>query len=451
MIDRLKLLTIAGSDPSGGAGIQQDLRVFTCLGGYGSTVIAAVTVQNTRGVRAFSPVDAPLLRSQLEVLLEDVPFHGVKTGMLGNSENVRVVADVLRESPSLLVVDPVLSATEGGDLYQGEREAFVDALFPLAAVITPNREELQRLFPGLSPLDAAREMIRYGAKGVVVTGGDSDSPSHMVDLVVTKRDAVERVHPKTPLPTQKSHGTGCAFSSLLLFMLAKGLDLPIAYEQALELMEDALRHASSPGGGMASPDPLVVLDREVAVRGALEGMGRAVLRLESVEGMGLLIPEIQSNLCYALPNPRSHLDVLGIKGRIIRWGGYARAMGPVVFGASRHVANIVLTANRHDPSIRSAMALRYEPQWVEVLQREGYRIASFSRQEEPAEVKEREGSTLAWGVDTVCRREGEVPMFIYDEGDVGKEPVIRLLGTDPESVVNTAVEVLGLLVPKVGC
>ncbi len=444
MSKHIKLLSIAGSDPSGGAGVQQDLRVFTTLGAYGTAVIAANTVQNTKGVVYFEPTPPGFLQRQLETLLEDVGLDGVKTGMLGSAENVRVVASALGNSVPL-VVDPVLSATRGGALFQGEMEAFTEALFPLATAVTPNMEELKTLFPGLSVVDAARSILSAGAKGVVVTGGDSAQGEMVVDLVVTGDGVAELEHRRIPLPTPKSHGTGCAFSSLLLVMLVGGLDIVEACRKALETMEDLLDHSYCPGGGMASPDPLVPLEREVAVRHCLDSMVRAISLLESVKGMGMLIPEIQSNLCYALPCPRGHGDVLGVKGRIVRWGDYARAMGPVLFGASRHVANIVLTANRHDPSVRSAMALRYHPRWVDALREAGYAVASFSRQEEPKEVKEREGSTLSWGVDTVCKGLGHVPRFIYDEGDIGKEPVIRLLGTHPEAVVKGAVEILDLL------
>ncbi len=440
-----RLLTIAGSDPSGGAGIQQDMRVFTGLGAYGSAVVAAITVQNTKGVQSFKPVDVELLRVQVETLLQDVSFHGIKTGMLGSAENVEAVAKALRGKKVTLVVDPVLAATKGGKLFLGERRAFVEYLFPLATVVTPNVEELEALYPGLSLKDAAEEILKKGAKGVVVTGGDAGKGETVRDLLVADGVVEEREHPRVDLATPKSHGTGCAFSSLLLAMLTEGLALPIAYERALEVMEDLLKHAYCPGEGMVSPNPLVLVERERAVRSALEAMVGAIALLEATLGMGRLIPEIQSNLCYALPHPRGHQDVLGVKGRIVRWGENVRAMGPILFGASRHVANIVLTANRHNPAIRSAMALRYSPEWVETLKRAGYSVASFSRLDEPAEVKVREGSTLSWGVDTVCRRLGEVPEFIYDEGDVGKEPVIRLLGTDPESVVRRAVEVLRLL------
>ncbi len=444
----LILLTIAGSDPSGGAGIQQDLRVFAQLGCYGMAAIAALTVQNTTGVKGFVSVEPQFLRDQIEFLLQDVEPQGVKTGMLGSVGNIEVVAQCFQGRDWPLVVDPVLVSTSGDPLFQGAREAFLEHLFPLATVVTPNIHEAGALagmeVKTLEDMkEAARRLKDLGPRWVLVKGGDLDG-EEVVDLLYDGEGFHHFAHARVPLG-KKSHGTGCAFASTLAVYLAMGLDVVQAYRETLKLVELYLMGAVPLGGGGIPANPLVVGERDKARGEVLARLTQAVEVLESLEGGGILVPEVQINLCEAIPLPRDYGDVAGIRGRIVRWGDRMRAVGCPAFGASRHVANIVLTAMRFDPAVRAAMNVKFRRDWIPVLESSPLEVASFSRKEEPPGVKEREGATLEWGVDTVCRSLGRVPDIIYDEGDVGKEPMIRVLGRNALNVVEKARMVLDLV------
>lgn len=443
-----KVLTIAGSDPSGGAGIQQDLRVFSQLGAYGMAIIAALTVQNTKGVKDFVSTDPQLLRNQIEFLLDDVRPHSIKTGMLGSEENIRMVARSLMGLDVPIVVDPVLVATSRDPLFEGAKSAFYRDLFPLATVITPNVHEASA-FTGLEVVDlegmrkAAKILKGYGPSWVVVKGGDLDG-DEVVDLLYNGVDFYHLAHPRISL-TGESHGTGCAFASTLAVLLARGMDVPRACEEASALTELYIKGAERIGSGAIPANPLVLRERMEAKGTVLECLGKAIEELETLDHGGLLVPEVQVNLCEAIPLARDHSEVAGIKGRIVRWGNRMRSVGCPAFGASRHVANIVLTAMRFDPSMRAAMNIKFEEDWIPLLEASPLDVASFSRKDEPTEVKEKEGSTLEWGVNQVCSRLGRVPDIIYDRGDAGKEPMIRVLGRDALSVVEKAKMVLDLV------
>ncbi|RLE00286.1 MAG: bifunctional hydroxymethylpyrimidine kinase/phosphomethylpyrimidine kinase [Aquificota bacterium] len=447
-LEPLVLLTIAGSDPSGGAGIQQDLRVFAQLGCHGMAAIAALTIQNTTGVKGFVSVEPQFLREQVEFLFQDVMPQVVKTGMLGSVENVEVVAQCLQGRGIPLVVDPVLVATSGDPLFEGAKGAFLEHLFPLATVVTPNAHEAGALtgmeVKTLEDMkEAARRLKARGPQWVLIKGGDLEG-KEVVDLLYGGDGFHHFAHPRVSL-SDKSHGTGCAFASTLAVFLARGLDMIQAYRESLKLVELYLMGAVPLGKGAVPANPLVVGERNRARCRVLDRLARALEILESLEGGGILVPEVQINLCEAIPLARGHQDVAGIRGRVVRWGEKMRAVGCPAFGASRHVANIVLTAMRFDPSVRAAMNVKYKREWISILESSPLEVASFSRAEEPAEVKEREGSTLEWGVNKVCSSLGRVPDIIYDEGDIGKEPMIRVLGRDALNVVEKARIILDMV------
>jgi hydroxymethylpyrimidine/phosphomethylpyrimidine kinase len=173
----------------------------------------------------------------------------------------------------------------------------------------------------------------------------------------------------------------------------------------------------------------------------LRELGEAIGRLER-EPIGHLIPEVRSNLGYALPGAMGFEDVAAIPGRITQVKDRVVTCREPAFGASRHIAKVILAAMRHDPSMRAAMNIRHEERILQACRTRGLRLATFDRGDEPRDVKEREGSSLEWGTDRAISDLGEVPDVVHDAGDVGKEPMIRILGKDPMEVV-TKVIVIG--------
>jgi hydroxymethylpyrimidine/phosphomethylpyrimidine kinase len=245
----ISALTIAGSDPTGGAGLQGDLKTFAAHGVVGSAVVAAITVQDRSGVRAVRAVEGEVVGGQLLAALGALRPRAVKTGMLWSAGAIRAVAAALGTSRAPLVVDPVLTATAGGDLLEpGALPVLVEALLPRATVLTPNLPEAARLL-GVRGIakdeaeDAARRLRALGPSAVLLKGGHGEGPE-AVDLLATA-NGVRRF--ALPRLSRGAHGTGCALSAALAANLAKGLDLAAAVERAKSYVHRALAAAAALG------------------------------------------------------------------------------------------------------------------------------------------------------------------------------------------------------------
>ncbi|WDZ85319.1 bifunctional hydroxymethylpyrimidine kinase/phosphomethylpyrimidine kinase [Micromonospora cathayae] len=238
------VLTIAGSDSGGGAGIQADLKVFAALGAYGTSVLTAVTAQNTRGVDAVLPLPPRTVTDQLDSVLADFRVRAVKTGMLGTPAVADAVAEAARAGrlPNL-VVDPVLVATSGHRL--GVAEA-VERLLPYALVATPNRAEAEALTGARvttveEMVAAAETLAATGPAWVVVTGGDVAAAGEAVDVLHGDGGTTLLRAPR--VPTRHDHGTGCSFSAAVAVRLAAGDPVPVAVQTAKEYVTRALAGA----------------------------------------------------------------------------------------------------------------------------------------------------------------------------------------------------------------
>jgi len=243
-------LSIAGSDPSGGAGIQADLKTFHQFGVYGEAVITLLTVQNTVEVRRVQVLDPDLVAAQMEAVLEDIPPHAVKTGALGNAAVVRVVAATLLRFPCNLVVDPVMISKHGAALMEKDaQERLIRDLLPLARLVTPNLHEAAAL-SGIpvhdlkSMREAGRRILALGPKAVLVKGGHL--PGAAVDLLMENAEEVLE-YPGERIDTPHTHGTGCTYSAAITAGLAAGLPLARAVARAKSFIAQAIR--GNPGLG----------------------------------------------------------------------------------------------------------------------------------------------------------------------------------------------------------
>ncbi|SDK17968.1 hydroxymethylpyrimidine/phosphomethylpyrimidine kinase [Methylophilus rhizosphaerae] len=249
-----RVLSIAGSDSSGGAGIQADLKTFSALGCYGMTAITALTAQNTQGVRAIHSVPAAMLRDQIDAVVEDIGVDAVKIGMLHSPEMVTTVAEALdAHGLKQVVLDPVMVAANGAKLISDEAiSVLVSELFPRALVVTPNLDEaallLGRALTETEELAlAAEELLQQGAQAVLLKGGHL--PGHeVVDILVQSNssgqaNALQRLH-SLRISTHNLHGTGCTLSSAIAAHLALGSSLPDAVLAARAYVRSAL-HAGS--------------------------------------------------------------------------------------------------------------------------------------------------------------------------------------------------------------
>ncbi|WP_231988473.1 bifunctional hydroxymethylpyrimidine kinase/phosphomethylpyrimidine kinase [Nakamurella panacisegetis] len=243
------VLSIAGSDPSGGAGIQADLKTFSALGGYGCAVITALTAQSTRGVSGVFPIPAGFVAEQLDALFADVGIDAVKVGMIANAEIARAVADALRRyAPPVVVLDPVMVATSGDRLLAPDAEDVMRSeLLPLADLITPNLDEAAALLGTQRAADADETRAQslalraIGARRVLLKGGHLVGPE-ATDYLVDSDGRVQELTAER-IDTANTHGTGCTLSSAVAVLRPGADDWFTAVQEAKAYLTTALRHA----------------------------------------------------------------------------------------------------------------------------------------------------------------------------------------------------------------
>ena len=439
-----RVLTVAGSDSGGGAGIQADLKTIALLGGFGMSAVTALTAQNTLGVKGIHEVPADFVAQQMEAVLSDIGVDALKTGMLNNSAIVQTVCQkVRRYRISQVVVDPVMVAKNGVRLLSPEAEALLKKeLLPLAHVITPNLPESEALtgrrIRGLQGMrEAAVRIQRMGARHVLIKGGHlSGDP---VDVFFDGRKFYELTGERFATP--HTHGTGCTISAAIAVELAKGNSALEAVEKAKAFVTSAIQFSLPLGHGQGPVNPYSSAAREIERYRVILSLRAAFQKLQENK-VGHLFPEVQSNLGYALPYARGVKDVAAFPGRFVRLGEEITKVADPEFGVSQHIAKIILTAMAHDPEMRSAMNLRFTEEILIRARKGGLLIGHFDRREEPAGVKQKEGFSLSWGVQQVLQRSKRIPDIIFDRGDVGKEPMVRVLGSDPEEVVRKVLRLL---------
>ncbi len=254
-----RVLIIAGSDPSGGAGVQADIKTVTALGGYAASAITAITVQNTKGVSAVHGVAPAIIAAQIAAVLEDIGADAIKIGMIGDRAAGIAIADAIafHASATPVIVDPVLAATSGDALAgAGVAALILERLAPIAALITPNADEARAL-TGLKietadDLAAAGEaLLRRGATAALVKGGHLKG-AVVEDALVTGSGV--RIFRSPRIDTRSTHGTGCTLASAVATGLAQGMPLAAAVTRAIDYVRGAIRHAPGFGSGAGPLD-----------------------------------------------------------------------------------------------------------------------------------------------------------------------------------------------------
>ncbi|TDY10304.1 UNVERIFIED_CONTAM: hydroxymethylpyrimidine/phosphomethylpyrimidine kinase [Lysinibacillus xylanilyticus] len=246
--------TIAGSDSGGGAGIQADLKTFQELKVFGTSVITALTAQNTLGVSDVLPIEVSFVEKQLQALVEDFSISAVKTGMLFSSEIIQSIAQILAEINIPLIVDPVMVAKGGESLLQQEAiEALRNYLLPLATILTPNIPEAETLsgrkINSLADIEeVAKVLLQMGGQCVIIKGGHLEDKCYATDYVFFK-DGHSFSMKSARIATKNTHGTGCTFSAALTAFLGRGLPLEEAIKEAKKFIQLAITHDLSIGNG----------------------------------------------------------------------------------------------------------------------------------------------------------------------------------------------------------
>jgi len=430
------VLTVAGSDSSGGAGIQADLRAFAVAGAHGACAVTAITAQNSRGVRNIIPLSPRAVEEQIDAVAQDLAPRWAKTGMLYSADICTAVSRKLAEYRISTVVDPVLVATSGDSLSE-ERlsEAIRRELLPHAEVLAPNADEASALLRGhrLRTVDdmkrAAEDLRELGPSAVLLKGGHLASGDVVVDVLCTAKGHFEEFkHRRAP---GTFHGKGCALTALLAGYMATGESLARAVGRAERVVQSAIAAAYPVGGGALYLDHMANA-RMAAMQWEVARKVRLAVRQLEESLTGEWVPEVGMNVCYALPFAASHEDVAALSGRIHRVCARAQALGHVNYGASRYVASVVLAAMRHDPEVRSAANVRRTEDHLRCAREAGLTVASFARADAPADAD----PEVEWGTEAAILAHGAVPDVVEDAGGPNVEPQMRVLGHDPAEVVD---------------
>jgi hydroxymethylpyrimidine kinase/phosphomethylpyrimidine kinase len=429
------VITIAGSDSGGGAGLQADVKTFSALGVHGLCVVTAVTAQNTQGVDATFEIPPEFVTQQLGTLMRDFDVEWAKTGMLSGAGIIKAVEAGVKKYKLRLVVDPVMVAATGSPLLREDAMAALVKLLASAELVTPNVLETERL-SGIKIRSigdmrrAAYAISKFGPRAVLVKGGHLRG-REIVDLLYTNGKFKEFKGPR--VTSEATHGTGCSFAAAITAELAKGESLQGAVANAREFIKTAIEGRLRVGKGVMLVNQMAKLFLSAEKGHSLEEVWRAAHALVKDPRFVELLPEVGSNLVMALPGARKTSEVVGLSGRIVESGGQAHLTGFPKLGGSEHVANIVLTAMRYNPKIRAGLNIRFSPEILRACRKLGLTISTFDRSREPMGAK-----TMIWGTEQAIKKIGKVPQVIFDKGAPGKEAMVRLLGTSPMEVAGLA-------------
>lgn len=436
-------ITIAGSDSGGGAGIQADLKTFAALGVHGATAITSITAQNTYSVTAIEDLKPEMIREQIKAVAEDLGIDAGKTGMLHTEEIIKTVSSEVSKYEFPLVVDPVMIAKSGAPLLKTEAmDALENYLLPKATVITPNRFEAEKLahmkIENLKDAEvAAKKISEMGPKAVVIKGGHLEG-DEAIDILYYKGEFKTFSAPRLDVKT--THGTGCSFSAAITAELAKKTELPVAVEKAKKIVALGIKFGIKIGKGYGPVNPMAHLYRESSRYNVLMNLEKAKTLLEATPEVTMLVPEVGMNIAMAIPHAESIDDVAAIEGRIVKTSEGARAVGNPRFGCSSHLARYILEIIKHDENKRAVINLKFSDDILENLEKRGMTVSFYDRRKEPEEIKKVEGMTVPWGVKQAVNRIGKVPDVIYHRGDVGKEPMIVILGQQAYDLAKHTVQ-----------
>ena len=414
---QLNVLSIGGYDPTGGAGIVADAKTIKTLDCNPLTVATSIIPQNN--LKVYNKIDLPKeeIENQMESIFEDFDISIVKTGVL-NNDTIDLILKYQKEYNFKIICDPVLKSTTGYDFVDDKLISKYLELFKKSYIITPNKDEYDII-----------KSFKNDLKNnyMLITGIDDKLLFNNKELRIFKGKKLNK----------EVHGTGCVFSSAIASFIAKGYDIVHAIGEAKKVVLCSVIYAQKTKYGYNS-NPTYINKESV-----IKNLNYAIYLLKKMDFEDF-IPEVGSNIAEGLILPKSYKDIAALTGRIIKnkLGGTVNngikserfyVVGNIEFGASEHIAKIILAASSYDPRIRSCMNIKYSEKLIDVLENEdgGFTVSSFDRGDEPPNV-----SSMEWGTKFACEKFGGAPDIIYDRGDIGKEPMIRVLGYDSIDVVK---------------
>ena len=427
----MNLLSIGGSDPSSGAGIQSDVKTFDSLNAHGLTVITAITGQNTSSFGMIEPVSQKILKNQLDSVISDFKIDGIKIGMVYNSELIKTIYRELKNMEIPIILDPIIKSTTGGLLIEKIAiKDFKKFLIPLATVITPNKFEAEylseiKIDSKKSLQKAAQKIQNMGAKNIVITGLETKN-GQISDFILERKSQYTISGKKIP---KINHGSGCNYSSSLLFSLVNGTSLKEAVKFSKQFTYNSIKNAKNIGYGIN----ITQIKNKDTIHTELI---HAINKFVEIKNIYKSIPECQTNFVFSKKDPKSIKDILGVLGRIVKTGNTVTVAGDLSYGGSKHVATALITMNKKFPDVRSAINLKYNKETISKLRKERLLVSRYDRNAEPKNVKTKEGSSIEWGIKYAIKNLKEPPDVIYHKGDFGKEPMIIIFAKTPALIIE---------------
>jgi len=419
----MNVLSIGGSDPSSGAGIQSDVKTFENHDVYGFTVITAITSQNTKKISKIAPISAKDIRTQLESVLSDFQIDAIKIGMVYDSSIIKIVNTMIKNQKCPIVVDPIIESTTKKILLKKSAiDSYKRYIIPLATIITPNKKEAKILSGSSKAEDAAKELQKLGAKNVIITGF-RESEKEIEDFVMEVDNNYILKGKKIKII---NHGSGCNYSASITASLARKKSIYEATVTAKEYVYQSIKKSKNLGKGIK------ITHKEISK--IQKELSHSILDFQNIKNVSKLIPECQTNFVFSKNKPKTIKNVLGISGRLVKSGNNVIQAGELVFGGSQHVATAVIQVSKKFSNIRSAINIKYEPKIITNAKKHRMSVLSYDRKNESKKSKSKENSSISWGISSCLK--SNIPDIIYHKGDFGKEPMIIVFGETPAEVVR---------------
>ena len=419
----MNVLSIGGSDPSSGAGIQSDVKTFENHDVYGFTVITAITSQNTKKISKIVPISTKDIRTQLESVLSDFQIDAIKIGMVYDSSIIKIINTMIKNQKCPIVVDPIIESTTKKILLKKSAiDSYKKYIIPLATIITPNKKEAKILSGCSKAEDAAKELQKLGAKNVIITGF-RESEKEIEDFV---RESGNNYILKGKKIKIINHGSGCNYSASITASLARKKSIYEATVTAKEYVYQSIKKSKSLGKGIK------ITHKEISK--IQKELSHSILDFQNIKNVSKLIPECQTNFVFSKNKPKTIKNVLGISGRLVKSGNNVIQAGELVFGGSQHVATAVIQVSKKFSNIRSAINIKYEPKIISNAKKHKMLVLGYDRKNESKKSKSKENSSISWGISSCLK--SDIPDIIYHKGDFGKEAMIIVFGETPAEVVR---------------
>lgn len=440
-------MSINGSGSGSGFNIETDLMTFGALGVYGVSIITSIIIEESDSVVKVYDLPSELIYHQIKNVCESIGIDSAKIGVLTNSEMISSVAKALEECNIKSVADPIIVSKNGAKLLKDNAlETLVKRLLPKTLITVLNVAEAS-ILSGLKVenLEDAKLIARliherYGIPAVMIRGKELRESKTMVDVLYYDNNYY--FFESESSPRECYYEVNSSFSATLAAYLAKGFAVIDAINEAKKFMTILLRYGIDINDDRCFINPAVYIEIPAAKYEAIENVRKAVEIL--LENQNLVLPytpEVGINVAEAIKPMYvfSINDVAGVEGRIVKAGNRLIKVGEIRMGGSSHLARLLIALIRSGYSLRGAINVRFDKSLVEKAVRKGYKVVFIDRRKEPEEIKDAPTGTMEWIASQIS---DEIPDLIYDIGDIGKEPMIRILGDNSIRAVEKLIRIL---------